>query len=91
MGSDECWHAQSWTLTGGRRGGKTMMLNDSSVTSRYERDPAFRHLVDMMYILIHEGKYTPTELREAAILAMTRYESLNIRRRWIIPLRGIDE
>ena len=38
---------------------------------RYERDPTFKALVDCLIALISAGNYTPTELREALILAAT--------------------
>jgi len=41
---------------------------------RYEEDPAFRNLVDTMYVCIQQGQFTPTEIREAAMLAQIRYE-----------------
>lgn len=41
---------------------------------RYLRDAAFKYLVDSLEALIHKGTYTPTELREAIILAATHYE-----------------
>lgn len=45
---------------------------------RYDRDPAFRELVDALEDQIMMGDYTPTELREAAILAATHYEQRTI-------------
>lgn len=41
---------------------------------RYLRDPEFHTLVDLLENFIQQAKYTPTELREACILAATRYE-----------------
>lgn len=41
---------------------------------RYEQDPAFHALVDMMYAAIVQGQFTPTEIREAAMLAQIKYE-----------------
>jgi hypothetical protein len=46
---------------------------------RYRTDPAFRNLVDMLYLQIHEAKYTPTEVREAAMLAQILYEERVLR------------
>ena len=42
---------------------------------RYLRDANFKQLVDVMYSLICAGEFTGTEIREAAILALTKYES----------------
>jgi len=43
---------------------------------RYLRDPEFAALVNMFTAMIAQGHYTPSEIREAAILARTRYEIL---------------
>lgn len=40
---------------------------------RYLRDAEFHALVDLLYGFIVRCQYTPTELREAAILAATRH------------------
>lgn len=45
---------------------------------RYGRDVHFRALVDMMRMHLHAANYTPTELREAVILAATIHAE-----RWI--------
>jgi hypothetical protein len=45
-----------------------------SPDERYLRDPMFRALVDVLEAQIHNAQYTPSELREAVILAATRYE-----------------
>jgi len=49
---------------------------------RYRTDRMFQHLVDSLYCQIREARYTPTEIREAAMLAQIHYENLNPR-----PLR----
>jgi hypothetical protein len=65
---------------------------------RYRRDVEFKLLVDILYAQIVTARYTPTELREAAILAATMHaeyqphpdiqygrtagEPLGIPRRW---------
>jgi hypothetical protein len=46
---------------------------------RYEHDPAFRSLVDIIRAEIERGQYTPTEIREAAMLAQVIYEDTHIR------------
>ena len=45
-----------------------------SVREKYHRDPAYRTLVDMMVSHILKADYTPSEMREAAILASIIYE-----------------
>lgn len=43
---------------------------------RYLCDPESKQLVDVMISMIHKAQFTPTELREAAILAATKYEMM---------------
>lgn len=59
-------------------------LNRLPAHDRYHRDPVFRQLVTLLYTHMEhahrEGiSYTPTELREAAMLAAEKYEELHIR------------
>jgi len=49
---------------------------------RYQNDPVFQRLVDLMQYYLEENdcrQYTPTELREAVMLAATMYEYRHIR------------
>lgn len=48
--------------------------NRLPVRDRYRRDPWFRTIVDTLLALLRRGEYTPTELREALILALTIHE-----------------
>lgn len=41
---------------------------------RYDRDPMFNSLVTVMEHYIERMELTPTEMREAAVLACYRYE-----------------
>ena len=41
---------------------------------RYQRDPQFHQLVDILTGCIRRAEFTPTELREAVILAAIKYE-----------------
>lgn len=61
-----------------------------TVEERYHRDPMFRVLVDTLYMQIVQARYTPTEIREAAMLAQIHYEQRHVRAH-IIPLRLLDE
>jgi hypothetical protein len=61
-----------------------------SVVERYQTDPEFRALVDVLASQIYAARYTPTEIREASILAATLVESRTIRP-MIIPLRDLDQ
>lgn len=58
--------------------------NQLSPSDRYRRDPVFRQLVDIMEYHIHAGNYTPTELREAAILAATIHANHTFSRSWYV-------
>lgn len=46
---------------------------------RYHREPDFRALVDTMYQFIVQARYTPTEMREAAMLAAIKYDRTHVR------------
>lgn len=46
---------------------------------RYERDPQFHALVNVMRQYIIQAQFTPTEIREAAMLAAIQHESYQIR------------
>lgn len=48
--------------------------------TRYSHDPAFKQLVDIMHHFIQKAEFTPTEMREAALLACIHYESYQVRR-----------
>ncbi len=51
---------------------------------RYQSDKTFSYIVDTLYFLlcqndVHGIQFTPTELREAAMLAAEKYEYTHIR------------
>lgn len=46
---------------------------------KYLNDPQFRSLVDMMENYIHNVHFTPSEMREAAVMASINYEMRHIR------------
>ena len=48
--------------------------------ARYYRDGKFRMLVDMLEAHLHQTDFTPTEMREGAMLAAIHYEHRNMRR-----------
>ena len=50
-----------------------------SGAEKYREDANFRVLVDTMTSLLWGGSYTPSELREASILAATHLEMIRIR------------
>lgn len=51
-----------------------MSLPHPTAEQRCQSDPQYRNLVKALYQLIAGGQYTPSELREAIILAATQYE-----------------
>ena len=55
------------------------LQDPNSPHSRYRRDRAFATLVDTLELLIHRAEYTPTEIREAAMLAQIHHEERNPR------------
>lgn len=60
-------------------------MNHPSVRDRYANDVQYKALVDMMEHMIHQSQFTPSEMREAAILASINYE-LHYVRRYCVPL-----
>lgn len=54
-------------------------MNRLSPVERYRSDVMFRTIVDQLYILIEQAQYTPTEIREAVMLAQIKYEELHVR------------
>lgn len=50
-----------------------------STTERYQTDAQFRQLVDLMYSYIDHAQFTPSEIREAAMLAHILYEERRLR------------
>ena len=41
---------------------------------KYENDQSYRQLVDMLTALIHQAEFTPSEIREACMLACILHE-----------------
>lgn len=41
------------------------------VQARYRRDAVFKGVVDMLHAALHQYEFTPTEMREAVVLACT--------------------
>ena len=46
---------------------------------KYLNDPEYNHLVQILESLIEQARFTPSELREACILASINYEMRHIR------------
>ena len=47
--------------------------------AKYQRDPAYKRLVDMLEHFMHNAEYSPREIREAAMLACINHEMYAIR------------
>lgn len=63
---------------------------------KYMNDPAYHDLVIAMEHFIERAQFTPSELREAAVLASINYEMRHVRDRTIDPrtadaFRVLDE
>ena len=56
-----------------------------SPKEKYMNDPEYNHLVCMLESLIEQARFTPSELREACVLASINYEMRHIRDRQIDP------
>jgi hypothetical protein len=61
-----------------------------SARERYINDPQFRHLVDTMTGAILQCQYTPSEMREAAILASIKYEEMQVHSTAYIRLEELN-
>ena len=46
---------------------------------KYQNDPTYRAIVDVMCAHIHAAKFTPSEMREAVLLACILYEEQKVR------------
>ena len=49
-----------------------MYIDD--VRIKYVHDPQFHRMVDVIYSVLAEAQMTPSEVRQAAIFACTKYE-----------------
>ena len=52
---------------------------------KYMNDPEYNHLVLMLESMIEQARFTPSELREACVLARINYEMRHIREQHIDP------
>lgn len=50
-----------------------------SPKEKYMNDPEYHQLVDMLESFIDLARFTPSELREAAVLASINYEMRHVR------------
>ena len=47
------------------------------VRDRYDRDPQFHQMVELMVQFIIKNKYTPGEMRDAAFMASIQFETIH--------------
>lgn len=55
------------------------MASWMTAEDRYRHDVAFKQLVDVLEYQIQELRLTPTEIREAAVLACLHFEQKRVR------------
>ena len=51
-----------------------------TVHQKYQEDNSYRSLVDMMTSMMIKCEFTPSELRQAAVLAAINFESMRARK-----------
>ena len=56
-----------------------------SPREKFQNDPEYNHLVRMLESMIERAQFTPSELREACVLASINYEMRHIRDKQIDP------
>lgn len=56
------------------------------IDRRYSEDPVFRHLVDTLHQGMIENVFTPTDVREALLVASILIESKRAEQRFIPAL-----
>ena len=55
------------------------------IWERVKIDPEFAQLVDMMEAFMHRCEFTPSEMRQAAIMASIQFEQHRLYRHTIVP------
>ncbi len=58
-----------------------------SPKERYEQDNSYRQFVDNIENLIHHAYFTPSEVREAAVMACIHYEMRYGFKHYCVPLK----
>lgn len=61
-----------------------------SPKERYENDAAYRNCVDMMEHMMHTAQFTPSEMREMAVIASIHHEMRYGFKHYTIPLQVND-
>jgi len=60
--------------------------NMNSVERRYREDPVYNKFVDMMVMMLEQLRLSPSEMREAAVLACIIFEQRHPRTNFIMPM-----
>ena len=60
-----------------------MIYDKTDMRYKYQNDVQFKNLTDMMESFIQKGDFTPSEVREASMLASINYEMMSPRRMYI--------
>ena len=60
------------------------MYDKTDMRYRYQTDPQFKNLVDLFESFLHRADFTPSEIREAAMLASINYELTSIRKVYVV-------
>jgi len=60
-----------------------MIYDKTDMRYKYQNDAHFKALVDSMEAFIHHGDFTPSEVREASMLASIHYEMMLPRNMYI--------
>ena len=58
---------------------------------RYQNDPVFHTLVDTFYAYMRDGVFTPTDVREALLVASIRFEDRRNMEPRFVPIRETEK
>ena len=58
-----------------------------SPKEKYETDPNYCQLVDLIETFLHNAEFTPSEVREAAVMACIHYEMRYGLKHYVAPLK----
>jgi len=60
-----------------------------TIREKYYTDPVFHNLVDVLYYQIEQANYTPSELRQAVLLAAILYEEKHVSPKIILREKAV--
>jgi len=63
------------------------MYDKTDMRYKYQTDSQFKSLVDLFESFLHRADFTPSEIREAAMMASIHYEMTSIHRTYIPSVR----